>query len=89
MEKNWNGGCNKLKYVSLMTCSLVPAYLVIKEDEYIAAIIVYLTIFFCLWPRILWWMRNDFLDFSQKHFPELHLKIEPKILSMLEWMFGK
>lgn len=89
MERGWSGGCHKLKYLALTVCSLAAAHIFISLDSPFTAIVVWLTIFLCLWPRILWWVRNDSLDFTRANLPRIYHAIAPHLLTLLEKMFGR
>ena len=89
MGHGWKGGCIKLKYMALTACSFVAANIFISMQLRWQGFAVWLTIFLCLWPRILWWVRNDFLDFLLDHSPRLYHAIAPQLLNLLERMFGR
>lgn len=89
MGHGWHGGCNKLKYLALTACSFVAAHIFIVLGAQVSGFLVWMTIFLCLWPRILWWFRNDFMDFLLANFPRIYQMAAPKLLELLERLFGR
>lgn len=81
--------CHKLKYLMIILACGVVIHDATLELNPLGTFITSITLFFVVWPRVLWWLRHRVSDYVALHFPRFYFSFYMRAMAGIDRVFGR